>query len=83
MRQMQPRPRYVDSMACTPPRRKDGFVALAVGIQKPVVVRAHVAAAIEIRELATGKIVKSLKVAPGDDIELGGYEELVIIGRGT
>lgn len=59
------------------------FIALAVGIQKPVVVRAHVAAAIDIRELATGKIVKNLKVAPGDDIELGGYEELVIIGRGT
>jgi hypothetical protein len=59
------------------------FVALAVGIEQPVVVRAHVAASIEIREVATGKVVKSLKVGPGDDIELGGYEELVIIGRGT
>jgi hypothetical protein len=59
------------------------FIALAVGIKQPAVVRAHVAASIEIRELATGKIVKSLKVASGDDIELSGYEELVIIGRGT
>jgi hypothetical protein len=59
------------------------FIALAVGIQKPTILQAHVAAAIDIRELATGKIVKSLKVVPGDDIELSGYEELVIIGRGT
>ena len=59
------------------------FAALAIGIQKPVIVRAHVNAAIEIRELATGKVVKSLKVSAGDNIELGGYEELVIIGRGT
>lgn len=59
------------------------FIALAVGIEHPVVVRAQVAALIEIREAATGKVVKSLTVASGDDIELGGYEELVIIGRGT
>ena len=59
------------------------FVALAVGIKQPVIVRAHVNAAIEVRELATGKILKSLKVSPGDGIELGGYEELVVIGRGT
>ena len=59
------------------------FVALAVGIKQPAIVRAHASAAIEIRELATGKIVKSLKVSAGDGIELSGYEELVIIGRGT
>jgi hypothetical protein len=59
------------------------FVALAVGMKEPAIVRAHVSAAIEIRELATGKIVKSLKVSSGDPIELSGYEELVIIGRGT
>jgi hypothetical protein len=59
------------------------FIALAVGTKQPTTVRAHVDAAIEIRELATGKVVKSLKVSSGDAIELGGYEELVIIGRGT
>jgi hypothetical protein len=59
------------------------FIALAVGIQKPVVVQAHVTGAIEIRELSTGKVVKSLKVVSGEDIELAGYEELVLIGRGT
>jgi hypothetical protein len=59
------------------------FIALALGITQPVVVRARAAAAIEIRELATGKVVKRLKVVSSDDIELGGYEELVIIGRGT
>jgi hypothetical protein len=59
------------------------FVALAAGLTKPVSVRAHVNAQIEIRELVHGKVVKSLKVSPGDAIELGGYEELVVIGRGT
>ena len=59
------------------------FIALAVGIEQPVTVRAHVAAAIEIRELATGTVVRSLKVSSGEGVELGGYEELVIIGRGT
>jgi len=59
------------------------FVALAIGIRTPTTVRAHIAATIDIRELATGTIVKTLKVAPGDDIELAGYEEMVIIGRGT
>jgi hypothetical protein len=59
------------------------FIALAVGIKEPVTVRAHVSAALEIRELATGKIVKSLKVSSGDRIDLSGYGELVIIGRGT
>ena len=62
---------------------KGQFVALAVGVTQPVTVRAHINAAIEIRALATGAIVKRLKVSSGDRIELGGYEELVIIGRGT
>lgn len=59
------------------------FITLAVGLTKPVAVRAHVSAAIDIREPGTGKVIKSLKVAAGDTIELGGYEELVILGRGT
>lgn len=59
------------------------FVALAIGLKQPVSVRARANAAIDIRELATGKIVKSLTVTAGDTVELGGYEELVIIGRGT
>ena len=58
-------------------------MALAIGMAKPVNVRAHVAAALEIRDVGTGKIVKSVKVASGDSIELAGYEELLIIGRGT
>jgi hypothetical protein len=59
------------------------FVALVAALTKPVSVRAHVNAQVEIRELVNGKIIKSLKVSPGDAIELGGYEELVIIARGT
>jgi hypothetical protein len=84
--------RHAPNAASAPIRGFDGlytaaskgqFIALAVGLAKPVSVQAHVAAAIEIRELTTGKVVKRLKVAAGDTIELGGYEELVIIGRGT
>ena len=59
------------------------FVVLAIGMQKPVIVSAHINATIEIRELVTGKVVKSMRVSSGDDIELRGYEELVVIGRGT
>ena len=59
------------------------FIVLAVGLTKPVTVRAHVNAAIDIRDLVTGKVIKSLKVSSGDPIELAGYEELVVIGRGT
>jgi hypothetical protein len=63
--------------------RGSEFVALAVGIEQPVSVRARMNAEIDIRELATGKVVKHLKVSAGDSIELSGYEELVIIARGT
>ena len=35
------RPRCRDSMGCTPPRRGGDFVALAVGIKEPAIVRAH------------------------------------------
>ena len=59
------------------------FVALAVGMKQPVTLRARTTASFDIRNLLTGKIIKSVKVVPGDPIELSGYEELVIIGRGT
>ncbi|HKY22628.1 MAG TPA: hypothetical protein VJM31_15555 [Vicinamibacterales bacterium] len=62
---------------------KGRFIALAVGIEQPVTVRAQVNATIDIRELETGKVVRRLKVSSGDSIDLSGYEELVIIGRGT
>lgn len=57
------------------------FVALAVGITQPVTLRARASASLEIRELSTGKIIKSVRVVAGDAIELSGYEELVIVGR--
>ena len=59
------------------------FVALAVGIDKPVTVRTRASTAIEIRELSSGKVLRKLNVSAGDPIELGGYQELVIIARGT
>ena len=59
------------------------FVMLAVGIEKPITLRARVGAAIEVRDPVTGKVLKRLKVSPDKVIELGGYSELVIIGRST
>ena len=59
------------------------FVMLAVGIEKPIALKARVHAEIEVRDPVTGKVLQTLKVAPGKVIELGGHSELVIIGRGT
>ncbi len=60
------------------------FVALAVGVGKGVTVRSRVDASLEIRDAATGQVIKRLKVTPGTGIPLSGGQELVIIGqRGT
>ncbi len=57
------------------------FVALAVGIGKGTTIRARVGAMLDIRDAATGSVVKRVKVAPGNTIPLSGGQELVIIGR--
>jgi hypothetical protein len=59
------------------------FVALVIGVGKTTSIRARRSASLEIRNLATGKVIMHLKVIPGEDIPLTGGEELVIIGRST
>jgi len=57
------------------------FVVLVLGLQQPVEMRARADSSITVREPATGKIIKRLKVKAGEPFTLGGYEALVLIGR--
>ena len=57
------------------------FVALAVGVGQGATVRARIGAAVDIRDAASGRVVKRLTVTPGQTIPLSGGQELVIIGR--
>ena len=59
------------------------FVALAIGVDKTTSVRARRKMSLDIRNPATGKVIKRLNVNPGANIPLRGGEELVIIGRTT
>jgi len=56
------------------------FVALAVGIKQPVVVRARRDVSIDVRRTSTGQLVKHLSVSSGEDVTLDGDESLVLIG---
>ena len=55
-------------------------VALAIGIKQPVVVRSRTAASIDVRQTATGQLVKRLKVSAGEGVTLSGGESFVLIG---
>jgi hypothetical protein len=57
------------------------MIALAVGVKKPVTLRTRVDGSLDIRDPATGKVVKQLKVKAGEAFTIGGYESLVLIGR--
>jgi len=57
------------------------FVALLLGAEKPVTMRARAHASIEIRDPGTGKVVRELTVNAGETFTVGGYEALVLIGR--
>jgi hypothetical protein len=57
------------------------FVALVPMLQKPVEMRARSASSVVVRDVATGKIVKQLKLKAGEVFTLGGYEAVVLIGR--
>lgn len=59
------------------------FVALVIGVEKTTSVRALHKTSLDIRNLATGKVIKHLTVNAGDNIPLTGGEELVIIGQST
>ena len=57
------------------------FVALVLDVQQPTKLRARAASSIVVRDAATGRVVKRLKVTAGQTFTLGGYEALVLIGR--
>ncbi len=59
------------------------FVAVALGVQKDATVRARRRASLELRDMATGRILKRLTVTAGESIALAGATEIVIIGRST
>jgi hypothetical protein len=82
--------RHEPNSATAPLRGFDGlyaassgsrFVGLAIGVGKRTSVRARAALSLEIRSLATGKVVKRLKVARDQLIPLSGGTELLITGR--
>ena len=57
------------------------FVALAIGLVRPIVVHLNVDADIDVRQTSTGKIVQQLTVVSGESLTLSGDESLVLIGR--
>ena len=57
------------------------FVALAVGVTQPIVVHSRNAASIDVRQTATGQLVRRLKVSSGEDVTLSGGESFVLIGN--
>ena len=59
------------------------FVALAIGLDQPIVLRARVDASLGVRQTATGKLVKHVDVSSGEDLTFGGTDALVFIGRAT
>ena len=56
------------------------FVALAIGVTQPIVVRTRSTASIDVRQTATGRLVKRLNASSGEDVTLSGDEALVVIG---
>jgi hypothetical protein len=57
------------------------FVALVQGTDKPIRMRARKSSSIEVRNAATGKIMKRMRVRAGQPFTVGRYEALVLIGR--
>jgi len=59
------------------------FVALAVDVKQPIVVSSRDAASIDVRQTATGQLMRRLKVSSGESVTLGGGESFVLIGNHT
>jgi hypothetical protein len=59
------------------------FVALAIGIDKPMTLRAHHDATIDVRQTTTGQLVKRTKVSSGETLTFSGHDSLVFIGHVT
>ena len=59
------------------------FVAVALGVEKNATVRANRAAFLELRDMASGRVLKRVNVKVGQKLPISGATEIVIIGRNT
>jgi hypothetical protein len=57
------------------------FVAIAIGIDKNIIVRAREATSIDVRQTTTGQLLKRTKVASGEHLTVSGHDALVFIGH--
>jgi hypothetical protein len=82
--------RHDQNAATAPLRGFDGlyaassgsdFVALAVGTEKPIELRAAVDASIDVRQTSTGKLMKRVDIKSGESLSLSAGDSFVLIGR--
>ena len=59
------------------------FVALAIGIKGPIVLRARTDASIDVRQTMTGQLLKRTKVSAGEQLTFSGHDSLVFLGHTT
>ena len=57
------------------------FVALAIVMEQPIVLRARRDMSIDVRSTSTGQLVKHLNVSSGEAVTLPGGEPVVLIGE--
>ena len=57
------------------------FVALVIDAKQPLIVRARENISFDVRQISTGKLLKSLTLSSGEDSTLAVAEPLVLIGR--
>ena len=60
--------------------RGSEFVALAIGIDTPITLRSNVDVSIDVRQIATGQLIKNVKVSSGETMMLTGHDSLVLHG---
>jgi hypothetical protein len=55
------------------------FVALAVGVTKPVTLQSRVTASFDVRQTVTGRLLKRLSVSSGEHFTLSEHESFVLV----
>jgi hypothetical protein len=55
------------------------FIALAVGLEQPVVVRVRDGGTIDVRQTGTGKVINHVTVSSGGSVTLSGDEPIVLV----
>ena len=71
----------VEATALYSASHEGAFVALAIGVEKSINVRARVTASVDVRQTLTGKIIKQINMASGETVTLTGFDSFVLIGR--